>query len=140
MVPALTPVTLPDPSVVAVPVLLLLQVPPPVTSLNDTVAPVHSAIAPCTGAGFAFTVTLLTAIQPVGALYVIFTVPAATAVTIPVLLPTVAVNMLLLLHTPLPVSERVVVVPAHNTKLPVAVCGLALTITVAAVVQPGPTL
>jgi hypothetical protein len=58
----------------------------------------------------------------------------------PVLLPTVAVNVLLLLHTPLPVSERVVVVPAHNTKVPVADCGFALTVTVAAVVQPGPTL
>ena len=62
--PALTPVTSPEPSIVATDVLLLLQVPLLAVSLNVIVAPIHNELAPCIVAIFGFTVTIAIAIQP----------------------------------------------------------------------------
>ena len=59
-VPAVTPVTLPDPSTVAFAVLLLLQVPPAVASLRLVTKPTHTAALPfiAVGIGLIVTVTL----------------------------------------------------------------------------------
>ena len=53
-----TPVTLPDASIVASEVVLLLQVPPAVASANEIVAPVHTLVGPVMAAsvGDVFTV------------------------------------------------------------------------------------
>ena len=116
-----------------------LQVPPAVTSFNDTLVPAHSELDPVIACGVALTVTPLTATQPVTAVYVMFTVPAPAPVNIPDV-PIVAIRPLLLLHVPLPVSESAVVVPVHKLNVPRIACGLAFTLIVAEVVQPGPTL
>lgn len=67
-VPAATPVTVPvvpDPATVAVPVALLLHVPPGVTSVRLMEAPVHTTELPEIAAGWGFTVTIDEAAQPV---------------------------------------------------------------------------
>ncbi len=59
--PELTPVTIPDVPTVAIPVAVLLQVPPAVASLSEVVAPpAHTMAVPLIDAGVAgngFTVT-----------------------------------------------------------------------------------
>jgi hypothetical protein len=87
--PTLTPVTSPEPSTVAFP-LLLLHTPLIAVSDKVIVEPIHTEIAPEINAIFGLTVTTATEIQPGPALYVIVAVPAAPPVTIPVVLPTVA--------------------------------------------------
>jgi hypothetical protein len=44
---------------VAIPVLLLLQVPPAEVSLNAVVIPIHTVAEPITGPGNGFTVTVV---------------------------------------------------------------------------------
>ena len=66
-------------------------------------------------------------------------VPAVTPVTVPVAEPTVALEVLLLLHVPLPVaSVNVVVSPIHTAPVPVIPEGTELTVIVVAAVQPAP--
>jgi hypothetical protein len=64
-VPADTPVTIPvvDP-IVATPVLLLLQVPPPITSVSEMLAPMQKADGPAIAAGVEFTVTTMVTLPP----------------------------------------------------------------------------
>ena len=62
-VPKATPVTTPAGLIVATPVLLLLQVPPPGPN-KESVDPTHSVPAPMTGPGEGFTVTVAVAAQP----------------------------------------------------------------------------
>jgi hypothetical protein len=64
--PALTPVTVPDTSTLAVPGALLPHTPPRLASCNVVVAPAHSVPAPLIGRGGLLTVTVVVAIQPVG--------------------------------------------------------------------------
>src|ERR1043166_4771101 len=114
-VPADTPVTTPvvEP-IVATPVLLLLQVPPPVPSLNVVVAPWQILVTPVIGRGDGYTVTVMAAAQPVLRVYEMVEVPAATPVTIPVDEPIVATVVLLLVQIPPPVASlNVVVDPAQ---------------------------
>ena len=67
VVPAVTPVTIPvDEPIVAIPVLLLLQVPPVVALLIVTVPPIHTALPPVIAAGNGLTVTVLVVAHPVG--------------------------------------------------------------------------
>jgi hypothetical protein len=66
-VPELTPVTIPDEEpTVAQLVLLLLHVPPPVTSLSDVVELAQTTRPPVIAAGVGFTVKDCKAKQPVG--------------------------------------------------------------------------
>ena len=51
------PLTLPEPSTIALAVLLLLHVPPAVTSLNAVNSPTHTAGVPEIADGRAFTVS-----------------------------------------------------------------------------------
>jgi len=63
-VPADTVVTLPLPSIVATPVVLLAQVPPVVASERLLAAPIHIAVVPVIADGNGFTVIIETAPQP----------------------------------------------------------------------------
>ena len=65
LVPTDTGETVPVPEpIVAIPVLLLLQVPPP-PSLNVVVDPRHTVVVPLMADGSAFTVTTVVAVHPV---------------------------------------------------------------------------
>ncbi len=65
------------------------------------------------------------------------TTPAATPVTTPVPEPTVAIDVLPLLHVPPPVaSERVVVLPTQTVGVPVIADGNAETVTTSVAKQP----
>ena len=58
-------------------------------------------------------------------------------VTIPVVLPTVALSVLLLVHVPPPASVRLVVNPTHTVDVPVIAAGNGLmeTVTLPSVLQ-----
>ena len=65
--PVATPLIIPFPEpIVAMPVLLLLQVPPVVRSLRVVVCPVHTTGVPVIPAGNGLTVTIPVMIQLVG--------------------------------------------------------------------------
>jgi hypothetical protein len=117
VVPADTAVTRPvDEFTVATDVLLLLHDPPAVPLLVYVVVwPIQSGDVPLTVPAdtFAFTVNACEALaepQPPDTVYVIFVVPADTAVTTPVVELTVATDVLLLLHDPPAVPLLVYVV------------------------------
>ena len=56
-------------------------------------------------------------------------VPTATPVTIPVVDPTVAVPVALLLHVPVLASVNVVVNPTHTDRVPLITPGNGFTVT-----------
>ena len=64
VVPAATPVTRPAASTVAVPGMLLLQVPPVEASANDVVVPGQATGVPVIATGAAFTVSVALDVQP----------------------------------------------------------------------------
>ena len=64
--PTDTPVTTPEPLTVAIPGLLVFQLPPGVISVNAVEAPTHTPVAPTIAAGLGLTVTTAVARQPVG--------------------------------------------------------------------------
>ena len=128
--PADTPVTTPVvPPTVATSVLPLLHTPPLVTSLSVVVEPAQTTVTPVTAAGIGLTVIGVTTKQPVGIVYVIFGKPDATPVTVPVLEPTVASVISLLLHKP-PESDslNVVVNVTQTAGVPVVAAGVGFTV------------
>ena len=127
-VPGDPPFTTPvEGSMVAIQVLPLLQEPPAVASSNGDVPPVQTLKFPVIGAtvGGALTVTVIFAasLQPVATIVTvsfIVAVPAATPVTTPVTLFTVATPIFRLLQAPPVVaSERLVVLAMHTLVFPV---------------------
>jgi len=64
LLPETTPVTTPEEFTVAVPVLLLLHVPPVVVSPKAVVAPWHTFVMPVIDAGTGLTVTMVVRVQP----------------------------------------------------------------------------
>lgn len=66
-VPAATPVNTPlvEP-IVPTAILLLLQLPPVIPSINVIVLPEHTVVGPVIGPGAGFTVTVVVTKQPVG--------------------------------------------------------------------------
>ena len=127
---------------------LLLHTPPLVASLRVVVEPAHTLIVPViadtVGNGLTVTVdvTIVTQPKPLVTVYDIVTIPADTPLTMPVE-PTVATNVLPLLHTPpLVASLNVVVEPAHTLMVPVIADtvgnGLTVTTEVTVVTQPKP--
>jgi hypothetical protein len=62
--PAATPVTIPADPTVAIPVLLLLHIPPP-ASLKVVVEPIHTCVTPVIGEGDEFTDKVVCMAQPV---------------------------------------------------------------------------
>jgi hypothetical protein len=129
VVPALTPVTTPvDEPTVATPVALLLHVPPDVAFARVVVVPVHMLVFPVMGRRALMVTTAVMAHPPDG-VYEIVVLPPATPVTTPVD-PTVAMDVLLLVHVPLPAaSVSVTVPPAQTAELPVIAGGSADTVT-----------
>jgi hypothetical protein len=138
-VPALTPNTCPEvETTVATEVAPELQVPPP-ASLSVVDDPIHTPVAPEIVAGKGFTVSTVDVRQPVDvSLYVMIDVPAATPVTRPAPVPTVAAAVLpLLQEPPVVASVRVTVPPLSQTRaVPEIVAGAGLTVTVAKAAQP----
>jgi hypothetical protein len=120
---------------VAIPVALLLQVPPP-ASLRVVVNPEHTVSVPSIAVGNGLTVTTVVIIQVVGKVYVMTPVPADTPVTIPVAL-TVAVPVLLQVPPPL-ASDNDVVSPRQTLIAPNIAVGNGLTVTTAVAIQPVP--
>lgn len=99
MVPVVTALTRPEVAMVATPVVVLLQDPPGVASLNAVVAPAHDEEAPVIGES-AFTVSVRVAKQPPGIVYEMTGVPAATPLISPEDDPADARAVLLLVHMP----------------------------------------
>lgn len=131
-VPTATPVTTPLLDTVAIAGLLLVQV-PPVVGDNLVGPPIHMVVLPVMATvGLAMTVTVGVGADthPLELVNVKVTVPVATPVTIPALV-TVALALLLLVHVPPVVGDKVVVPPTHTDVLPVIdAVGLVLTVTV----------
>jgi hypothetical protein len=94
---------------VAMEVLPLLHVPPPVTSLMVAVEVTHIVDCPVTIDGKGFTVSTFVAIHPVPSVYVIVAPPGATVDSDPEEGSIVAAVVLLLLHVP-PVTASLNVV------------------------------
>ena len=139
VVAADTPVTVPnDPSTVAIDVLLLLQLPPVVGSLNVIVAPVHTGVFEVIG-NDPLIVTTIVAALPQPFVYCIVAVPGVTPLTTPLVEPTVATAVLLLLHVPpLTASANVVFAPTHADTVPVMLAGATFTVIVAVVLDKHP--
>ena len=128
-VPAERPVTFPDPSTDATPPEVLHE-PPASTSLNVVTVPTHATGFPEI-AGAAPTVTTVSAVHPVGAVYVIAAVPPVTPVTIPDEVPTVAFVLPLIQVPPVVTSLKEVVNPWQTVGVPVIAAGGGLTVRVA---------
>ncbi len=138
VLPADTPVTIPvEEPIVAVPVLLLLHVPPAVASARVTVDPVFTVAVPVIAAGEAFTDKVSFLEQPFASLYVIVVPPAVNADTSPLVVLIEATDDALLDHVP-PVMALVSVadVPVHIEEDPVIAAGAWFTVTMALVKQP----
>jgi len=121
----------------AIAVLLLLHVPPPGVLASVVVEPTQTLIVPVIGVGAAFTVTGYTAIQPVDRAYVILATPAEEPLTTPVVEPTGATDILLLLHVPPTVASlNVITEPIHTEDGPVIATGTGLTVTGCVTKQP----
>ena len=136
--PADTPVTNPVPvPTVAVPVLLLLHVPPAVMLDSVTVAPALRAAVPVMAAGDGFVVNASVLEQPLVSLYVMVVAPAASADTLPLLVFTDAIVGALLVHVP-PVTafESVQALPVQMDDGPLMAAGVWLTVITALVKQP----
>ena len=119
--------TVPDGVTVAMPVLLVLHVPPPVPSLNVPVDPTQYADGPVTGEIAAPTVNATVVVHP-PCEYEIVVLPVATPYTTPVT-DTVAALVLLLLQIPPPVRSVNGVVDPTQTEVPPVICAKVATVT-----------
>lgn len=119
-------------------VLLLLQVPPPVTSDKNPVAPIQALVDPVIGDGVEFTVTGETVRHPDEfKTKVISELPADTPLTVPEV-PIVATLVLLLVHVPAPdKSVRFVELPEQKVVVPEIEAGAASTVTTAVMLAQG---
>jgi hypothetical protein len=115
---------------VAIEVLELCHVPPVELFVSVVVADVHNESVPDIADGLLFTVTTTATLLPHPVAYVIVAVPCAIPVTVPDELPTVAIEVLLLLQLP-PVEllVSVVVEPVHKDAVPPIDAGAANTVT-----------
>ena len=126
-----------DEPIVATAVLLLLQCPPVVTSLNAAVRPAQSTSGPVIFAGTGFTVTSVVFRHPVASEYVITAVPLPTPATIPEIEPILATAVLVLVHIPPPIASlRSISPPTQTLKVPVMVDGIGFTMKRVVVLQP----
>ena len=134
------PVTMPvvDPTL-AIPVALLLQVPPPAASVKVVVNPEQTASVPSIAVGNGFTVATAVMMQSVGNVYVIVAVLVVITtppVTRPVAEPILAIPEALLLHVPPVVASlNVVVSPEQTLRVPSIAVGDGFTVTTAVTIQ-----
>jgi hypothetical protein len=135
-VPAVMPKAIPEElPIVATDVVLLLHVPPPVVLVSVVADPTHTLKDPLIGFGAGFTVTVVVAKQPPGAMYDMMAVPPDIPVMTPVVRPADATSALLLnQEPPASVLANVVVAPSHNVVVPVIAVGCAYIVTVNACV------
>lgn len=141
VVPPPNPFTVPvrEP-IVATPVLLLVQVPPPGVLVIVCVDPKHIGVVPTIGVGERFTVCTLVVKQPETFIrYVITDVPVATPATTPLPLPIVATVKSEELHVPEPVVllVRPTLTPAHCEDVPVIANGCGYTLRTVVNTAPG---
>jgi hypothetical protein len=116
-----------------------LQVPPGVPSNNAVVAFSQTTAAPVMGYGTGYTVTVVTALHPVGMTYVIMEVPVLTPVTIPVDEPIVAITVFPLTHVPPGMLLlSVAVIPTQVSGVPLIEGGEGFTDTVVVVKHSPP--
>jgi hypothetical protein len=80
--------------------LLVLHVPDGTVFARVIIDPVHTDEGPVIAAGAVITVTIMFAAVPQPVLYLIVAFPAAIAVTIPEVEPTVALPVFKLVHVP----------------------------------------
>jgi len=114
-------------------------VPPGTGWLSVVADPTHTVKVPVIAAGDELTVTCVIAVHPAAPVLTndMFDVPAVTPVTIPVVPPTVAFAVTLLLHVPgVPALLNVVVPPMHIASLPVFAERAAFTVTVVVLAHP----
>ena len=133
-VPADTAVMTPDEEMVAT-AEEELQVPPGVASVRVPVLPTQYTDVPVmaagtTGRGLTVTIAKVEEVpQLLLRMYLMESVPPETPLTIPEVLPTVAMPVAVLIHTPPgTVSPNVVVLPAHTVSTPVMGAGGAGTV------------
>ena len=141
--PAATPPARPadEPSVVivAIDALLLVQLPPATVLLSVTVAPAHTLVGPVIAGNRFSTVTVVVEVQPVGSVYDIVALPRLDPVTTPDDEPTLATEVLLLVHVPpVMVSENIVAEPTQTFVAPVITEGFGSTVTILLIVHPVP--
>ena len=136
-VPAPIPVATPVVDwIVALETSLLTQVPPVVADNNVEVLPTHNASKPVMVAGKGVTVTT-DILKQAPIVYLIVLVPPLSPFTNPVPEFMVAIEVLVLLHTPPEVAElSEVVFPAHIIPVPVITAGVVLTVTILLALQP----
>jgi hypothetical protein len=103
--------------------------------LSEVVYPTHALSVPEMIAGCGLTVTVETVKQPEPIVYVIFAVPGVKPLTIPLVAPTVAIAVLLLVHETIPgvALAKELVVPTHTAREPVDGAGDALTVNMVVV-------
>jgi len=121
VVPAEAGVTTPvDEPIAATVVFPLTHLPAPDASVKVIVEPTQTGVLLPGTAGSGDTLTAVVATAPHCGVYDIVALPAATPVTMPVAEPTVAIDVLLLVHTPpVEVVESVIVAPGHMGAAPV---------------------
>ena len=142
-VPAVTPLTVPVPEpIVATALLLLLQAPNDELFASVVVDATHTVGVPVMVAGNGLTVNTDVVIQPVAVkVYVIIVVPAAAPVTMPVDALTVATDVLLLAHVPVPdVLLNVDVALIQLDSVPSIAVGNGFTVTAVVIKQPVPSV
>ena len=139
VLPTLAPVTSPVALTAATAGLPDVQAPPGVESLSTVTEPTQTPRLPDMGIGNGLTVTACTTAQPLGRLYEIVVLPAATPVTAPVAASMVAALILLLLHVPAEVVlPNVITEPAAQTDAgPVIAAGYGFNVSGAVVKHPG---
>lgn len=115
---------------------LTLHVPPALAFVNVIDELSQTVLAPPIAAGSGFTVTTTETVQPVPNEYIIVDVPGANPLTSPVAEPTVATPVALLVHSPPPGENKVVVVPTQALAVPVIGDGADITVTVIVVLHP----
>ena len=115
----------------ATPVLLLLHVPPVITSVKVALLPRQTFDGPDIGDGNGFTVTEYVLLQPVYIINSIVAGPSDMPVTVPDA-STVAINGEPQAHVPPTViDDKLIVLPAHNVVGPVIGAGNAPTVNIA---------
>lgn len=138
--PGRNPVTRPvEAPTVATAVLLLLQTPPVVASVNVTGVPMQILEDPEIAAGDGSIVTVLVTVQLAPGAKVIIATPADTPDTRPVVEPTLAIDGSLLLHVPVPTRlKNKEDSPSQMVDAPVMADGGGVTVTTIFVVSDPP--
>jgi len=140
--PGVSPVNIPEGSIVPTAIEPLLHAPGPDASLSNVVEPWHTLKMPVIAAGAEITFTGLVATQPVPLVPVDVNEIIAEPTVIPVAKPVVgmisAIEGALLLQVPVPVLVYGNVAPTHIVPGPTIAAGFAFTVNDLVTKQPVP--